>query len=105
MLGVLLSLPSRGARADSMDLALSRLRIAGGLANCPPSVAGFCPAQELFERLVSELAVAMAPPVNTPARSLGSRGLGLSIDTTMTSIEGRRPYWVLGTEGDGRGDV
>jgi hypothetical protein len=92
------------ARADNMDLALSRLRIVGGKAGCPVSAAGFCPDQELFERLVSELAVSMAPPVSSPARSVGPRALALSLDTTITSIEAQQSYWVLGTEGSGGGD-
>jgi len=90
------------ARADDMDLALSRFRISGDRPNCdnvrgdPP----YCADQELFERLVSELAVAMAPPVIGPARTLGPRGFQLSVGTTVTSIEGGQLYWSRGTEGD-----
>jgi hypothetical protein len=85
-----------------MDLALSRLRIAGGAtSDCPRSAQGFCPDQELFERLASELAVAMAPPVHAPARSIGPRALSLGLDTTVTSIEAQQAYWQLGTEGSG----
>lgn len=53
----------------------------------------------MFERLVSELAVAMAPAANGPARGIGPRALQLSLDTTITSIEARQLYWALGTEG------
>jgi hypothetical protein len=80
-----------------MDLALSRLRLVNGQGGC----SGTCPDQELFERLVSELAVSMAPPVDGPARTVGPRALQLSFDTTVTSIEAHRAYWALGTEGDG----
>jgi hypothetical protein len=92
------------ARANNMDLALSRFRIVGGKAGCSASPAGFCPDQELFERLASELAVSMAPPVSSPARTVGPRALELSLDTTITSIEAQQSYWVLGTEGGGGGD-
>src|SRR5262249_42430359 len=93
------------ARADSMDLALSRLRIVGGSEGCdqPATSLKVCPDQELFDRLMSELAVAMAPPTSGPARGGGLRSFQLTLNTTVTSIEGDRPYWALGTEGDGRG--
>jgi hypothetical protein len=89
------------ARADDMDLALSRLRIARETGNCGDRSGGtFCADQELFERLVSELAVAMAPAVIGPARTTGARGFALTIGTTITRIEGGQLYWTRGTEGD-----
>jgi hypothetical protein len=98
----LLASAPRPARAGDMDLALSRLRTSGGaVSDCPQSSQQFCPDQELFERLASELAVAMAPPVHTPARSLGPRGFSLGLDMTFTSIEAQQSYWQLGTEGAG----
>ena len=90
------------ARADDMDLALSRLRIVpldaacGGQAGNPSR---FCPDQELFERLVSELSVAMAPPVIAPARTIGPRGFQIALSTVLTSIEAGQLYWQRGTEG------
>lgn len=90
------------ARADAMDPALSRLRIVGGREGCDAvSQPGlYCPDNELFERLVSELAVTMAPPVNLTARSVGPRGFHLGFDTTITTIEAEQHYWLRGTEGD-----
>jgi hypothetical protein len=95
--------PAR-VRADSMDLALSRLRIIGEKCQQGGSGSSYCPDQELFERLVSELAVAMAPAVNAPARGAGPRSFRLGLDTTITTIEADESYWALGTEGSG-GDV
>jgi hypothetical protein len=88
-----------------MDLALSRLRIIGGQNGCgaPPGATKVCADDELFERLVSELAVSMAPPTSGPARGGGPRAFQLTLNTTVTSIEGGRAYWALGTEGDGKG--
>lgn len=88
-----------------MDLALSRLRIVGGVEGCenPINDQQFCPDQELFERLVSELAVSMAPPISAPARSVGPNAFALSFDTTLTSIDADRVYWSAGTEGSGDG--
>ncbi len=65
------------------------------------SAVGYCPDQEMFIRLVSELAVAMAPPADSPARTIGPRALQLNLDITLTSIEAQQSYWALGTEGDG----
>jgi len=89
------------ARADDMDLALSRLRVASQKPNCGNRTRGtFCADQELFERLVSELAVAMAPPVTGPARTIGPRAFQLTLGTTVTSVEGGQLYWRRGSEGD-----
>jgi hypothetical protein len=91
----------RSAHADDMDLALSRLRIASQYPNCDNRSRGtFCADQELFERLVSELAVAMAPAVTGPARTIGPRAFQLTLGTTVTSIEGGQLYWRRGSEGD-----
>lgn len=88
-----------------MDLALSRLYVQAGRAGCPPSEAGVCPDQDSFERLLSEFATAMAPPINTPARSVGPRALWLSLGTTITSIEAQQFYWARGTEGSRSGQA
>ena len=88
------------ARADEMDLALSRLRWHRRTApSAGRAGAVYCGDQELFERLVSELAVAMAPPVIGPARTVGARAFQLTFGTTVTSIEGGESYWRRGTEG------
>jgi hypothetical protein len=87
-----------------MDLALSRLRVPSGQGGCPgPASIKFCPDQELFDRLMSEYAVAMAPPTSGPARGGGTRSFQLTFNSTVTSIEGGRGYWLQGTEGDGSG--
>lgn len=88
-----------------MDLALSRLRIVGGRPGCAEigtTARQFCPNQALFERLVSEFAMSMAPPVNTPARGIGPRAFALALDTTLTDIDSASPYWSAGTEGAGQ---
>jgi hypothetical protein len=90
-------------RAHDMDLALSRLR-RGDLCESDgvPEYAIHCKDQELFERLVSEYAVAMAPPASGPARTLGVRGFQLTLDMTVTGIRAGELYWVRGTEGSQR---
>ena len=50
---------------------------------------------------MSELAVAMAPPVSAPARGGGPRWFRSALDTTITTIEGGRRTGRYGTEGDG----
>ncbi|MFI5305799.1 MAG: hypothetical protein ACHQ53_00525 [Polyangiales bacterium] len=96
----LISLVASSARANGMDPTLGRLRLAAGRGGCPTSIpGGFCPDQELFERLVSELSVAMAPAVTAAAHSEGPRALRLGFDMTITSVEAAQAYWALGTEG------
>ena len=69
-----------------MDLALSRFRtpICPGE---PRSPIQWCPDQEQFERLVSEMAVALSPPMTTPAHSLGPRGFQIGFSSTITTID------------------
>jgi hypothetical protein len=95
-----LCMPPPSAHADAMDLALSRLRIPSDKDNCGNRPGGtWCADQELFERLVSELGVAMAPAVTGPARTIGPRAFQLMLGTTVTSIEGGQLYWRRGSEG------
>ena len=85
------------ARADSMDPILSRLRTVGGRGGCAQSPDRFCKNAEQFERLVSELGVALAPPMSSPAASDGASGLGLALDTTITSVDANAAHWQGGT--------
>lgn len=79
-----------------MDLALSRLGVPAGQAGCPTD-GPTCPNDESFERLVSDLAVGVAPPISGGAASLGARGFGLSLSAAWTPIQGE--HWSLGTAG------
>lgn len=96
-----LALPSHAA-ADTMDPALSRLRVSLGRPGCEQTgvadQALFCPNEELFERLASELGVSLAPLVATPVRTGGPRGFSLQLDSTITSID-PGAHWKLGSEG------
>jgi hypothetical protein len=93
-----LALP-RFAQAGDMDPALSRLAFASGKGSCLAGGAQFCPDNEAFEQLVSELAVALSPIVTSPAASSGARGFYLGISTTATPIRSGERYWVRGTRG------
>ena len=94
---VLFAAPS--AHAFDMDPSLTRLRVPASEANC--GATDFCPADELFERLVGELGAALAPPVSAPAHTLGVANFYVGLETTMTSIRSDEAHWVLGTKGDG----
>jgi hypothetical protein len=80
-----------------MDPILSRLRTVGGRGACAQSPDRFCKNSEQFERLVSELGVALAPPMTSPAASDGPSGLGLALDMTVTSIDANAAHWQGGT--------
>src|SRR4051812_21377421 len=79
-----------------MDPELSRLRLPPGKGGCPSS-GGFCANNEAFERLVSDLAVGIAPAVGNGAASLGVRGFSLRLTSSVTPISGR--HWVQGSAG------
>jgi hypothetical protein len=91
---VLSALSPERALAESMDPVLSRLRIASGNPGCAgDSEVRFCKDDELFERLVSELGVALAPPMVSPAASHGPSGLALAIDVTVTNVDANAAQW------------
>jgi hypothetical protein len=97
----LVAVPSL-ARAGEMDPALGRLKIVGGEAGCTADPAtGYCPDDYLFERMVAELGVSLAPVLNAPARTVGPRGFQFGLDSTVTTISGSEPFWSKGTEGQG----
>jgi hypothetical protein len=96
LLGVAFARPERSL-AESMDPELSRLRLPPGKGGCA-AAGGFCPNNEAFERLVSDLAVSMAPAVGRGAASLGVRGFSMRLSSSVTPISGR--HWVQGSAGD-----
>jgi hypothetical protein len=92
-------LPLR-VQADDMDPALSRLVQLAENAPCAATPAAtVCPDHEAFEHLVSELSVALAPPIATGAASTGARGFYVGVSSTATPIRARERYWAKGTRG------
>ena len=81
------------ARADDMDIALSRLRIEGA----PGS---FQADNDSFARLASQLGFALAAPNLAPARTTGYRGFYIGFETSVAGIDNGADYWSRGTEGD-----
>ena len=100
------------ASADTMDLALSRLRIeasnmpnADGVVVCPATTGGggivtYCANHNDWRRLISQQGFALAPPILSPARTLGFRGFYLGLETGTSGIQDSWEYWHQGTEGD-----
>jgi hypothetical protein len=79
-----------------MDLSLQGLSIA-----CAPDVEQICPDNELFQKLIAQFGITVAPPVNLPADSLGQRGFYLGADTTVTFIDRTGAFWQRGVEATG----
>ncbi|HKU41491.1 MAG TPA: hypothetical protein VJR89_25215 [Polyangiales bacterium] len=79
-----------------MDLELSRLRVPPSKGGCPAD-GGFCPNDESFERLVSDLSVGIAPAVQSGAATLGLRGFSIALSMSITPISGR--HWIQGSAG------
>jgi len=108
LLGAILTAPA-SVRADDMDVALSRLRVAtGGPGDLPEGCSGtgdnglpraFCPDNDAWHRLASQLGFAIAPPVLSPARTTGYGGFYVGLEGWISGIESAE-YWRLGTEGD-----
>lgn len=91
------------ARADKMDLALNRLRLTAPDQGCTPSVVGFyrdyCPDQDAFQRLMSEMGGAIMNPPLPVARTVGPRGVEVLVDSWASPIDEDATRWQLGTEG------
>lgn len=80
----------RPASAGDNDLVLGRLGVVVDDGAGMPRTVG----QNLeFRSLVSELGVALAPRLSTPADTLGFGGFQFSADLSWTSISSTRPYW------------
>ena len=87
-----LAVAPAAAHAGDNDLVLGRLAtlIADGGGTDPTRTV----AHNLeFRSLVSELGVALAPRLSTPADTLGFGGFQFSADLSWTSISNRASYW------------
>jgi hypothetical protein len=86
-----LALLSRIALAEPNDLVLARLatRVLGASGELDHVV-----GENLeFRALASQLGVALAPHLLTPADTLGSAGFQFDLDASQTSIDVKQPYW------------
>lgn len=107
---VALALLPAAAQADTMDVTLQRLRIpAVDGTDCPVGTPlgtprMYCADPEPWTRIMAQLGFASAPPVLSPARTLGERGFYVGLEGWITGIDnttgGDSNYWRLGTEGD-----
>ena len=89
------------AFAGDMDLSLSRLRFASRDEVCTgvDPETGYCPDNEGFQRLASELAVAVSPNITSGAATVGPAGFYVGVSSTLTPIDAERRYWQRGTRG------
>jgi hypothetical protein len=96
-----------------MDLSLSRLSTgdcrgtlgAEGLDLGSEGQPALRPDGLAFRELVSQLGSAIAPPVLSPVITSGPKGLDVSLDTTVTSIDAGASYWQRATRGRGAAAV
>ena len=78
------------ARAGDNDIVLARLGLITTQNGMPAGVIG----QNLeFRSLVSELGIALAPRLETPADTLGFGGFQFSADLGYTTIDNSATYW------------
>jgi hypothetical protein len=86
---------ARAARADDMDITLSRLTVGDTTTRNDAA----------YGALMSQLGAAIAPPSLAPARTLGARQFYVGVENVLTNLDegglaGGVPYWQLGTVGD-----
>ncbi|MGE3546705.1 MAG: hypothetical protein AB7L28_22455, partial [Kofleriaceae bacterium] len=95
VLALAMVLPGSAA-ADKNDLVLNRLatRVPGGVV----------PQSHEFRSLASQLGVALAPHLLTPADTLGFGGFQFTFDYSTTTIDSSASYWkALASSPDPRG--
>jgi hypothetical protein len=113
---VALSMTATSARAQRMDLALSRLSVPSDpmSATCPTERIGpdgrpypqeVCQDDDSWRQLATQFTGALIPPLLTPARTRGPRSFYFGLDTSITGIDANRAYWHRGTEGTGSGST
>jgi hypothetical protein len=90
-LPALAALAATPAAADNNDLVLSRLgtRITDSMGN----LTGVIGDSAEFRALASQLGVALAPHLLTPADSIGFSGFQMTVDYATTTIDASAPYW------------
>ncbi|MGE0546004.1 MAG: hypothetical protein AB7O24_25670 [Kofleriaceae bacterium] len=96
-LALVLALPGSAA-ADKNDLVLNRLatRVTDGVV----------PQSHEFRALASQLGVALAPHLMTPADTLGFGGFQFTFDYSTTTIDSSASYWkALASSPDPEGDA
>jgi len=79
------------AHADDNDIVLSRL--ATRIENAQGVLTNVIGQNLEFRALASQLGVALAPHLLTPADTIGFGGFQLSVDYTTTTIDANAPYW------------
>jgi hypothetical protein len=126
-----IALAGATASADPMDLSLNRLSYynstpwgAGGV-NYQPSrweFRGGCgtagtagtdgqafaqcfPDNQLWANLVNELGAALAPALAAPAMTLGTSGLYVGYELSITNLQRTGEHWRRGTEGSAASNV
>jgi hypothetical protein len=90
------------AAADANDLVLARLAdcTSGGVSvPCAPG-ATITPNNQNFRSLMSEFGVAIAPPLLSPADTLGYSGFQYSGALSFTSISNTHTYWCATEESE-----
>jgi len=101
-------------RPWSLDLAGLRIPAEEGAAPgaCPRTPAAdpaglprdYCPDDDAFARLASELAFAAIPVPSAPAETGGMQGFQLELVVPIAGVDARADHWRRGVRGDGARD-
>jgi hypothetical protein len=99
------------ARAEDMDLVLSRLSVGRCQRTLADSRQPFVlrdaegqtlrADQQAWSKLMTQLAPVMMPPVLAPVTTSGPRGVDVSLQTSTTGISADTDYWERGSRGHG----
>ncbi len=105
---------SAPASAQTMNIALSRLRVQAEertdnpMTQCPTDGAGagavsYCGDNDAYRRVMTQFAASMLPPLLTPGGTGGVRGIYVGFESWITGIDNGAEYWHRAVEGDGVG--
>ncbi|MBX3271917.1 MAG: hypothetical protein KF729_16735 [Sandaracinaceae bacterium] len=104
-----------GAQAQTMNIAVSRLRIesqdqiAFPETPCPSTFTvdgraltrDWCPDEDAWRRVMTQFGASLIPPILTQAGTRGVRGIYVGFETWLTGIDNGQEYWHRAVEGDG----
>jgi len=94
---LILCVSASNASADAFDIQFNRLGVASKQANGLVTIEK---DQLLFDQVVRDIGIAMAPKFMGPAGTLGSLGFEVGIEASWTEINENSQHWIQATGGN-----
>ena len=94
-------LVANSASAQSMNLALQRLRLQSSTGACGPDFPGqYCADNNAWRGVAQQFGVALGAATLSPAATTGPRGFYIGLESSITGISSGAGFWHAGSRGD-----